>query len=119
MITKMLARTGHWPGYQHRPRSSADPIRLRPLNGWTGHTILVMTFMDILQEARRRVPVVSVEPLPWPGEPEPTPEGTMCSCGHPYEKHDSGGRCQVPTGERAFGPAALCQCEGFALGACA
>ena len=31
----------------------------------------VMVFAKILQEARRRVPLVSVEPLPWPGEPDP------------------------------------------------
>src|ERR1700730_7024667 len=75
----------------------------------------VMVFADILQEARRRIPLVSVEPLPWPGDPEPTPDGAMCSCGHPYEKHDSRGRCQVPNGTGAFGHVPLCQCEGFAL----
>jgi hypothetical protein len=75
----------------------------------------VMAFTDILQEARRRVPMVSVEPLPWPGEPEPIPTEAICSCGHPYEKHDSRGMCQVPTGAGAFGYIPLCQCEGFAL----
>ena len=77
----------------------------------------VMAFADILQEARRRVPLVSVEPLPWPGDPEPTPEGAMCSCGHPHEKHDSRGRCQVPNGTGAFGYVPLCQCEDFAFNA--
>jgi len=93
----------------------SDPFRVRPQNGWTGHTTLLMAFADILQEARRRVPLVNVEPLPWPGEPVPTPEGTICSCGHPYEKHDSRGKCMVPEGAGAFGYVPLCQCEGFAL----
>jgi hypothetical protein len=73
-----------------------------------------MPFADILEEARRRAPVVSVEPLPWPGEPDPIPEGAMCSCGDPYEKHDSRGRCLVHVGG-AFGFVLPCQCEGFAL----
>jgi hypothetical protein len=75
----------------------------------------VMVFADILQEARRRVPLVNSESLPWPEEPEPIPEEAMCACGHPYEKHDSRGRCQVPKGASAFGYESLCQCEGFVL----
>ena len=56
-----------------------------------------MAFTDILQEAHCRVPLANVEPLPWPGEPEPTPEGAMCSCGHPHEKNDLGVGARFPT----------------------
>jgi len=76
-----------------------------------------MAFVDILQEARRRVPLANSEPLPWPEEPEHIHEEAMCACGHPYEKHDSKGGCQVPKGASEFGYESLCQCEGFALSA--
>jgi hypothetical protein len=38
-----------------------------------------------------------------PGNLNPSLKGQLCSCGHPYEKHDARGRCLVPKGADAFG----------------